>query len=271
MEKTNSPAGAKVRDVLCALSEFAPVEMKMDFDNVGLLAGFPDGQVTRILVSLDITGDVIDEAAALGAELLVSHHPLFFSSNSFALGPGPCGRAAKLVAAGRSAICMHTNLDAARGGVNDALAAAVGLTGAVPLAEDGKTASGEAFSYGRRGRLPAPMAMRDYLERVKASLKTGGLRYHDAGRPVYNVGVVGGSGGEYLSKAVQCGCDTFLTADIKYDVFLEAKELGVNLIDGDHFCTENTVVPVIEKLLRDRFPGVATSISERHAQTAKFF
>jgi dinuclear metal center YbgI/SA1388 family protein len=260
-----------VRGVLDALCRLAPVEMKMDFDNVGLLAGFPDARVSRVLLSLDITDEVIDEAASLGAELIVSHHPLFFSLKRVTAAAGREGRAARLISAGLSAICMHTNLDAARGGVNDALAETVGLTDVRLLTEDGKTASGEPYSYGRRGFLRAPMPLNDYLAFVKDRLKTAGLRYYDAGRPVHAVAVVGGSGGDELHTAAACGCDTFITADIKYDVFLDAKDLGVNLIDGDHFCTENTVMPAVESALRGAFPDIAASISERHRQTAQFY
>ncbi|MDR1588574.1 MAG: Nif3-like dinuclear metal center hexameric protein [Oscillospiraceae bacterium] len=263
-------SAATVREALRVLERLAPPEMKMDFDNVGLLAGFPDARVSRILVSLDITDDVIDEAASLGAELIVSHHPLFFSLNRVTAEPGHGGRVVKLIAGGMSAICMHTNLDAARGGVNDALAAAVGLTEVQPLTEHGRTSGGEPFSYGRHGRLRQPVDMPRYLELVKERLGASGLRYHDAGRPVDAVAVVGGAGGGELRAAAACGCDTFITADIKYDVFLEARELGINLIDGDHFCTENTVTPILAGALRDAFPGVVTSVSQRHGQTARF-
>jgi dinuclear metal center YbgI/SA1388 family protein len=266
----NNP-GTAVRDVLEALERLAPPEMKMDFDNVGLLAGFPDARVSGILVSLDITDDVIDEAASLGAELIVSHHPLFFSLQKVTAEPGQGGRVVKLIAGGMSAICMHTNLDAARGGVNDALAAAAGLAGVELLAEHGRTADGAPFSYGRRGILRHPCAMSEYLELIKERLGASGLRYYDAGRTVSYVAVVGGSGGGELRAAASRGCDTFITADIKYDVFLEARELGINLIDGDHFCTENTVAPGLAGALREAFPGIDTAISKRHGQTVRFF
>ncbi|MDR2357827.1 MAG: Nif3-like dinuclear metal center hexameric protein [Oscillospiraceae bacterium] len=267
---TGSGGAPTVRKVLERLERLAPPEMKMDFDNVGLLAGFPDARVSGILVSLDITDDVIDEAAALGAELVVSHHPLFFSLKNVTAEPGQGGRVVKLIAGGMSAICMHTNLDAAIGGVNDALAEAAGLVDVELLTEHGRTTSGESFSYGRRGRLRSPRAMGEYLEFLKGRLGTSGLRYYDAGRPVSQVAVVGGSGGSELGAAAARGCDTLLTADVKYDVFLEARERGVNLIDGDHFCTENTVVPGLAEALREAFPSVNTSISKRHGQTVKF-
>ena len=95
------------------------------------------------------------------------------------------------------------------------------------------------------GYLKSPRPLSGYLEMLKKSLKTSGLRYYDAGREVWKIGVVCGSGGDNFDHAVKHDCDTFVTADIKYDVFLEAKELDVNLIDGDHFCTENVITAVL--------------------------
>lgn len=87
---------------------------------------------------------------------------------------------------------------------------------------------------------------------------------------MFKVATVGGSGGGDLKHAAARGCDTFLTSDVKYDVFLEAKEYGINLIDGDHFCTENVMIPVLEKKLKALFPEISTTISRVHGQTVKF-
>jgi dinuclear metal center YbgI/SA1388 family protein len=249
-----------VHDVYAKLAEFAPIEAKMDFDNVGHLVGAAAGGVTNILLSLDITSDVIAEAVDVGADLIVSHHPLFFSLKEVTDATVTGKKIISLIQNNIAAICMHTNLDAARGGVNDRLAAAAGLQNAELIPD---------FPYGRFGFLEKPATLAEYLAKIKDSLQTNGLRYYDAGRPVSRVAVVGGSGGSELARAVDLGCDTLLTADVKYDVFLDAKELGVNLIDGDHFCTENVVLPALEEVLR--FPGVRVARSARHGQIARFF
>ena len=264
-----------VNDVYEFLCSIAPVEMKMDFDNVGFLVGRSGAGVSKILVSLDITGDVVSEALDIGAELIVSHHPLFFSLKSVTDADVTGGKIVRLLSGGVSAICMHTNLDAARGGTNDALASAAGIAGATGkaelLSEDGHLPDGTSFSYGRAGRLESPCPLGEYLGMLKNALNTNGLRYYDAGKEVYYVAVVGGSGGGELHHAVERGCDTFVTADVKYDVFLEARELGINLIDGDHFCTENLVTGILAEEIRAAFPGIAVSTSARHDQTARFF
>ncbi|MCR4771134.1 MAG: Nif3-like dinuclear metal center hexameric protein [Oscillospiraceae bacterium] len=249
-----------VHEIFTLLDSFAPVSTKLDFDNVGLLAGGAGWQVGSVLLSLDITDDVIDEAKELGAELIVSHHPLFFSLKSAASTDPGGAKLVELLSNRISAICMHTNLDAADGGVNDALAAALWLENAEPF---------EPEHIGRIGRLPRRMDMSEFLPFVKNALKSNGLRFYDAGREAFNVAVGGGSCGGFLEAAVDAGCDTFVTADIKYDVFLRAAELGVNLIDADHFCTENTVIPVLAGYLRDSFPDLEVHIS-RHGQTVRF-
>ncbi len=262
---------AKVKDIYDALRAFAPPELKMDFDNVGFLVGFSENEVSKIIVSLDITDEVVAEAVKEKAQLIVSHHPLFFSLKNVTDDNRTGRKITTLLSNGMSAICMHTNLDAAQGGVNDALASAAGLTRTALLYDDVFDARGTAFSYGRVGYLKDPVKLADYLKTLKTKLGTNGLRYHDAGRDVYKIATVGGSGGSELGHAIAHGCDTFLTADVKYDVFLEAKEMGLNIIDGDHFCTENVVTPVLAERLRAGFPELSVVISKGHGQTARFF
>ena len=265
-----------VNDVFGFLDAIAPVGMKMASDNVGFLAGRAGADASRILVSLDITSEVVSEALELSAGLIVSHHPLIFYPLKSVTDADTTGKIiVRMLSGGVSAICMHTNLDAARGGVNDALAIAAGIAGdgvdADLLTEGDALPTGEAYSYGRMGYLKNPVALPEYLGALKAALKTDGLRYYDAGRDVHKVAVVGGSGGDELHNAAAAGCDTFVTADIKYHVFLEAGELGINLIDGDHFCTENLVMGTVAEKLREAFPGAEVMASERHAQIVRFF
>lgn len=265
---------ASVSDVYGFLDKIAPVEMKMDFDNVGFLLGCAETEVTKIIVALDISNDVISEAAEYGAELIVSHHPMFFSLKRITDSDITGKKIIRMLTAGQSAICMHTNLDAARGGVNDALAKAAGISGkeeAALLTEGAKLSTGEAFSYGRVGCLQSPCSMQEYLKMLKKSLGTNGLRYYDSGREVFKVAVVGGSGGDEFQNALKAGCDTFVTADIKYHLFLEAKELGINLIDGDHFCTENLVTKILAEQLNAAFPNIQTSVSKSLTQPVKFY
>lgn len=251
-----------VNDILAYLSGKAPLDLALSFDNVGLLVGRRDRVVSRILTALDITDEVIQEAIHLKADLIVSHHPLFFELKTVTDQSWAAERALTLAENSIAAICMHTNLDAASGGVNDALLHALGAEGDQALEDSG---------IGRIGQLPAPVQLEDFLNRVKTALNGNGLRYHNAGKVVHKIAVCGGSGGINIALANQAGCDTYVTADIKYDQFLEAKHLGLNLIDADHFCTENVVVPVLHGWLTNAFPAVDVRISQAHGQTAQFF
>lgn len=253
----------KVKDILSLLSQKAPVEAALGFDNVGLLVGRQRNYVTRVLIALDITDEVIQEATALGADLIVSHHPLFFELKTVSDQSWTAERALTLAENHIAAICMHTNLDAAAGGVNDALMKALGAEVSGILDPESQ--------IGRVGELLCETSMAEFLPQVKTALCGNGLRYHDAGKPVFKIAVCGGSGGGDIPLAASAGCDTYITADVKYDQFLEAKHLGLNLIDADHFCTENVVIPVLKDWLTSAFPALEVHISRVHGQTARFY
>lgn len=260
-----------VSDILMLLDSKAPLSMKMEWDNVGLLAGFANQEVKRVLIALDITDEVVSEAAAIGAELVVSHHPLFFDLKSVTDNDRTGKKIVNLIKNGISAICLHTNLDAACGGVNDTMAAILGLSNVRLLSEEGRGPDGTAYGIGRYGELSESVSMETFLRLVKSKLECNGLRYHDAGRLVKRVAVLGGSGGGDMKHAIEKGCDTFVTADIRYNAFLDAKEEGLNLIDADHFCTENVVCPRLKQWLGEAFTDIEIHISDIHKQTANFF
>lgn len=239
------------------LKELAPLELQMDFDNSGFQLGRLDAEVNKALLALDVTEEVVGEAIELGAQLIISHHPLIFSKLRSIMDTKLLRLAENRIAV----ISMHTNLDIATGGVNDVLITLLGARADGPLDPD---------NCGRVGELPEAQQFDSFLRFCKTALDSKGLRYYDAGRPVKRLAVMGGSGGDYIGCAVEKGCDTYVTADIKYHQFLEAKELGINLIDGDHFCTENPVIPSLCEKLRHEFPDVCFTVSARHGQVISF-
>ena len=259
-----------VKNIADFFSEKIPQEMKMDFDNVGLLVGLESEKVTCVLLALDITDAVISEAKGLGAQLIISHHPIFFDLKRVSSEDASSAKVVRLLRHGISALCLHTNFDGMDGGVNDALAKALGVKVTGRL-EDLALADGTAYGIGRYGELAAPMALPDYLAFVKKSLDSNGLRYCDGGAPVQRVALCGGSGGEYVERALELGCDTLVTADVKYHQMLDAKERGLSVIDADHFCTENVAMPVLADMLEARFSDVEAHIATVHGQTAQFF
>ncbi len=253
---------ATVKAILNYLDDLAPVGLKMDFDNVGLLIGRSCSEVTRAVTALDLTLRVIVEAKELGAQLIISHHPLFFDLKHVT-DADPTGRRLLALAENHiAAICMHTNLDAAQGGVNECLADALGLQVVRPLDND--------ENISRLCLLPE-IGFQTFMKLTCEKLGAAGLRYHDAGRPVHRVGICGGSGGQDILSAYEQGCDTFVTADVKHHQFLEAAELGINLIDAGHFPTEDVVIRPLTEKVAAAFPDVELIKSAVCSQPEKFY
>jgi len=171
---------------------------------------------------------------------------------------------------GISAINAHTNLDMAPGGVNDVLAQALGLEDITVPYPLGLDANGRAYGLLRTGTV-ASQPLDDFLSQVKEGLGCPGLRYADGGKPVHRVAVGGGACGSEWLQAVQAGCDTFVTADVKYNQFWDAQQAGLTLIDAGHFYTENPVVAVLAQKLQAAFPEIPVSISKTHRDCMKFF
>ena len=151
--------------------------------------------------------------------------------------------------------------------MNDCLAQALGLQEVTQLHPDGVDRAGRTYGIGRVGMCHQPgMSAADYAGRVKLLLGAAGVRYTDGGRPVRRVAVGGGACGSMLADAVAMGCDTFVTADVKYDQFLEARALGVNLLDAGHYATENVICDRMAQYLSKRFPEVSVLVSHRHKE-----
>lgn len=252
-----------VGEILKFIETLAPRELKMDWDNVGLNCGSAAAPVRKILVALDPFEHVCKEAADWGADLLVTHHPLIFRPIPMVTDAAAITRGLMtLIKKDISHICAHTNLDCAQGGVNDVLAATLGLTNVEPLgAYGGMMRCGEVEEQ----------TLGEFLSFVKEKLHCEGLRYVDGGRPVRKVAVGGGSCSDGLYDAVCAGCDTFVTSDVKYNGFWDAKEQGLSLIDAGHFHTENPVVSVLAEKIAAAFPEIEVKISETHADCMNFF
>ncbi len=261
----------KLKDIVVFFDSAAPFYMKFDFDNIGHIVGFSDAEVSKVLVALDITDEVVDEAVELGAQLIVSHHPVIFEPLKRVTDDDIKGKKIiKMIQNGVSAVCLHTNMDSAEGGVNDALMSAMGAGVIGLLDPHGCHPDGKPYGVSRYGELEEEIELEEFLIRIRNNLNANGLRYVNGGKKVKKIACCGGAGAGDMLKALQKGCDTYVTSDLKYDHFLAAKELGLNLIDADHFCTENVVVPVLYNMLKNTFPQLDVTISIRHCQTIQF-
>ena len=249
-----------VGEILNFIETLAPRELKMDWDNVGLNCGSRNAPVRKILVALDPFEHVCQEAADWGADLLVTHHPLIFRALPAVTDDDAVKRGLiTLIKRDISHICAHTNLDCAQGGVNDVLAAALELSNIQPLG--GMMRCGEVREQ----------TLAEFLSFVKERLHCDGLRYTDGGKPVHKVAVGGGSCSDGLRDVAAAGCDAFVTADIRYNGFWDAKELGLSIIDAGHFHTENPVVAVLAEKISAAFPEIEVKISETHTDCMKYY
>lgn len=227
-----------IQQVLQILKEFAPPELACSWDNVGLLvdAGRP---VNAVAVALDITADVVRDAANSGCDLIVSHHPVIFNPLKRI---GAEDVPALLIKNGISAICMHTNLDAAPGGVNDTLAAILGMTDTESFAE----------GCGRIGNV-RPTTAAD-LAKLCAERLGSHPQFVEANRPVTRLAEVSGGGGSYLQEAIDLGADCFVTGEAAHHIALLAHQMGVGLVVAGHWATEYPVTRVLAEHLAAALP-----------------
>lgn len=250
---------AKIRDILVFFETFAPVASAMDFDNCGLLVGDKNSEADRVLVSLDITPEVVEEAAKLGCGLIISHHPVIFNPLKRL---GADSAPFLLAKYGISAICMHTNLDLSESfGVNTCLASAAGLEN---LRRSDK---GECLFV---GELPNPLSAEKFAANVKEALGCEGLRYTDVKDKIKTVALCSGSGGDEIFAAAEEGADALLTGEIKHHEINAANGLGVCVIDVGHFKSEDVVIlPLVERL-GEEFPETFFTKSSIYSDRIKF-
>ncbi len=241
----------KVKEILDFLYGIAPKELAEGFDNVGLLIGDENADVKGVLVALDCFQEVIDRAEDLGANLIITHHPIIFSGLKSITADS---LVFKLIQKGISVISMHTNLDQTQGGVNDALCDALELYDVEELI------SSDGFSM-RKGYLDQPEDPYSFAKHIKEALG-GAVKFVAGDHDITTVAVCGGSGGDFLFDAVNSGADALVTADIKHHLFIEAGGLGISLYDAGHFNTEDVIVSVLCRDISGAFPEL--QVSECH-------
>ncbi len=237
---TAASAAPTLAEVLDELAEMFPPETALSWDRVGLVAGDPAQRVGRILFAVDPTLEVVDEAVAGGADLLVTHHPLLLRGiHSVAVTSAKGAVVTRAIRAELALVAAHTNADVADPGVCDALAEAFGLADVVPLTHE------EGQPLGRLGRLGETMSLRDFAARVASALPAApvGIRVSGPPRaPVSTVAVLGGAGDGLFDAVRAAGADVYVTADLRHHPALEAREEARGgppyLVDAGHWATE---------------------------------
>ncbi|CAG6392681.1 Nif3-like dinuclear metal center hexameric protein [Streptomyces cocklensis] len=235
----------RLSDVIAALDALWPPALAESWDAVGLVCGDPDAEVGRIVFAVDPVQEVVDEAVAAGAGLLVTHHPLYLRGTTTVAPVGPAGFKGRvvhdLIRGGVALYVAHTNADRADPGVSDALAAAVGLRVTGPLVPDPADPEGRR-GLGRIGTLDPPLSLAEFAAQAARGLPATatGLRIAgDPAAPIRTVAVCGGSGDSLFEQVRAAGVDAYLTADLRHHPASEARQAGPPaLLDAAHWATE---------------------------------
>lgn len=242
---------SKVIDFYKFIDSLAPFETQESWDNSGFLVGNGEKEVKKVLLALDVTEPVLKEAAEKGADLVVSHHPVIFGAlKEF----HPKNIAFLAAEKGIAIISAHTCLDIAEGGVNDCLAAALGLQNVTKI-DDGE-------GLLRIGELKKELSCEDFVKYVAEKINVGGIKYTPTDKMIKKVAVCGGSGGDLYPFAMAFGADAFVTANIKHNIFIDIRRDKFCVLDAGHFCTENTVIKPLAKKIENAFPDSEIIVSE---------
>lgn len=259
----------KCKEIAAVIEQLAPRSLAYDWDNVGLLFGDAEQEVTRLLLTLDMDIGVAQEAARLGAQMVVGHHPILFDPVSRVTALTPDGRLLQTLARNSvSYYAAHTNLDIAKGGLNDLLAKKFRLKH-VELLEPVETA-GEGI--GRIGDLDAPITLLALAERVKKALGIENLRYAgDEDALVSRIAVNSGGGASLIDAALSHGADVFITGDYKYAQIRGCLDNGMKVIDVGHYDSEILVCELLQEYLTPRIGNsVEILLTEANKNVVKF-
>ncbi len=247
----------KVKDVTKVIEDFAPLSIQEGWDNSGLCIGSPEAPVTSVLLGLDCTPELVDEAIECGADMIVTHHPLIFSGLKKISPEDQVGEAViKAIKAGISIYAAHTSADKVIAGVSGAMAARLGLQDVSILDEDS-----EGTGLGVVGDLPQPLSAEDAVALVKERFSLKAMR---TSRPVEGkisrVAMCGGSGGSLIKAAAASGAQLYISGDISYHNFFTRE--GFMIMDIGHYESEIEIVDILFSLLRKKFPTFAVRITQ---------
>ena len=242
----------KIKELYAALNEKYPTALSCEWDNDGIMcADNLDREVEKVLVALDVTENTVEYAIQNGFDLIISHHPLVFSSQKSLVETKYTQRKLiKLIKAGVCVFSFHTRLDAVNGGVNDVLSNLIGLESVEVDAID---------PVGRIGVLPKETQLSTFAENVKAKLETPVVLYN-GNKTVKKVYVVGGDGKDLISRAISARCDTLLTGRVSYNTLIDARDMGLNIVEAGHFFTENPVCYKVKDDVLSILPSATVEI-----------
>ena len=251
----------KIKEVLSALEQFAPLPLQESWDNAGLQVGLTEAEVSGALLCLDVTERVVDEALEKGCNLIVSHHPLLFRGLKTISDLTDVQRTVrKAIQHEVAVISMHTNMDNAEGGVNHKMAEKLGLQNVQFMAP--KTVDGVTCGSGVVGTLATPMAARDFVQKVKTAFDVQCVLTNELlERPVKTVALCGGAGDFLLDDAVKIDADAFITGEMHYHQYF-GYEQQIQICVIGHYQSEQYTTEVFRDVLTTACPDIRTVIAE---------
>ncbi len=258
-----------VQELINILQQIAPEALAEDWDNVGLLVGKPSQPIHKVLLALDPSPTLVNDAVANDCDLILTHHPIIFRPLKSLRTDHPTGQfIAQALQHNIAVIGCHTNLDAAVGGVSDVLAQGLGLMDTSPLVSNHSDCTTEEnCGLGRIGTYSTALPPEKFIGRLIQSCSPPWLL--EAGRrpkQVMTVAVCGGSCGDFAEIAFTQGADVFVTAEIKHSVARWAEDAGFWIIDGGHFATENPAMAILQQQLQQHIAAAEIPITIATAQ-----
>ena len=246
-----------VKDIIRVIEDFAPLSCQESWDNCGLCVGSPSAEVTGVLLGLDCTESLVDEAVRCGANMIVTHHPMIFNGLKKISPEDPVGRTViKAVSHGINIYAAHTSADKVVGGVSYAMASRLGLKDVEILDPDG-----DGHGLGVVGNLPHQYSCEEMVALVKERFGLGTVRCsRPLDIPVTRVAMCGGAGASLIGKAVQSGAQVYLTGDVSYHNFFTRD--GFMIMDIGHYESEKDIVDILFSLIKKNFPTFAVRITE---------
>ncbi len=240
-----------VHDVYNALNELAPFSTQDKFDNSGLLTGSMNKEVNKIAVCLDITNAIIEECAKSDVDLIVAHHPVIFNKLSAVEEDTPvCG----LVRNSIAAICLHTPIDMAKGGICDMMYELMGWGNPCDAEVLHVIHHDKNLGYGRIAELEFGLSAKYLAETAKEAFNCTSVKYVDGGKTINRVAVCSGAGSDEVYTAMEKGVDAIITGDVKWHAFVDARNAGLTVVDAGHYHTETIVCGQLLNYLTEKFP-----------------
>ena len=250
----------KVKEIIEVMETLAPTFLKEDFDNVGLMVGDREKEVKKVLLALDCTLKVVEEAKENNVDLIITHHPLIFRRpNNITTDTIQGRKIIELIKNDISLYSSHTNLDSAKSGLNDSIPKLLGYDSSEILEVNKRD---EKAGLGRIVTLDKPTTLDEIVDNVKKALNINNLRVVKGKEEVNKIAIINGSGQDFIGKAVSKGADCIITGDTTYHFASDYKEMGINIIDAGHFASEQIVFFNVMKNIIDKFTDIEFILSK---------